>query len=99
MDLIFAMIKPFLRKEYYDVIHLHPVGDDLSQLFETDVPKSHFPSDLGGDLPGKALDYHEKTKLMIEEFRDYFEIDDEITQLKLEQFVNSEEYKYRDKYL
>jgi len=98
MELIFAIIKPFVRKEFYDIIHLHPPGANLDKIYETDVPRSHMPRDLGGDLPPK-IEFHDKTRKLIENFTEYFEIDDENTKLKLDQFVDSDEYKYRDKYL
>lgn len=98
MELIFAIIKPFVRKDVFDIIHLHPPGASLDKIFDNDVPRSHMPCDLGGDLEPK-MEFHYKTRKLIENYTEYFEIDDENTALKLDQFVDSEEYKYRDKYL
>jgi hypothetical protein len=96
MDLIFAMVKPFLRSEFYDRIHLHPIGADLSGIYE-DVPRSHLPKDLGGEC-GTIREYHDKTRKLIEDLSEYFEYEDRQAKLELDQYVNSEDYKHRHLY-
>lgn len=44
MEFIFPMVKPFLRKELFERIHLHPVGTDYNEFFKKYIPKSHMPS-------------------------------------------------------
>jgi hypothetical protein len=97
MDLVFAMIKPFLKKEFFDRIHLHPIGSDLSGIFETDVPRSIMPTDLGGEC-GTIKEHHDKTRKFIEDLREYFLLEADQAKLKFDQYVNSEDYKYRHLY-
>ncbi|KAG5679561.1 hypothetical protein PVAND_009121 [Polypedilum vanderplanki] len=98
MDLVFSMIKPFLKKEFFDRIHLHPIGSDLSNLFNTDVPKQLVPKELGGEC-GTIKEHHETTRKLIEELREYFILEADQASLKFDKYVNSQDYKYRHLYL
>lgn len=97
MDLVFAMIKPFLKKEFFERIHLHPVGSDLSAIFDSSIPRSHMPRDLHGDLE-TIKEFHDKTRKEIEEMQDYFSIFEKQSSLELDQYVHDKEYKYHHKY-
>lgn len=70
------MIKPFLRKEFYDRIHLHKYGTCDEEFFEKYVPRSHMPSDYGGDL--ETIDVlHEKNRQYLYDMSDYFLIEEQ----------------------
>ncbi|XP_055375202.1 alpha-tocopherol transfer protein-like [Condylostylus longicornis] len=48
---ILTMIKPFLQKELLEIIHTHPTDMDYEEFFKKWIPKTHMPSDYGGDMP------------------------------------------------
>lgn len=64
------MVKPFVKKELYERIHLHS-GDNYEDFFEKYIPRSHMPSDYGGDLES-CEELHEKNRELLMEMRDYF---------------------------
>ena len=80
-----AIIKPFVRKELYERIFLH-TGSNYEEFFKKFIPKSHMPSDYGGDLPS-VLELHEKNTRMLEEMREYFLLEEGQMMLKYEDHV------------
>lgn len=54
MDKILAMMKPFMKKELMDILHLHQNGMD--SLYES-IPKDCLPNNLGGSA-GSADEIH-----------------------------------------
>lgn len=92
------MIKPFLKQKYLDMIQLHPVGSNNEKLFSQDIPRSHVPKELGGDLPSTVREMHEKTRKLFYDMRDYFLIEERQKNRELDEFVNSDEHIYKDKY-
>lgn len=83
------MIKPFLKKELYERIHLHSANTDYKEFFQKHVPKSHMPSDFGGDLASVA-ELHEQNRQLLEEMRDYFLLEEGQMNLKYDCFVATE---------
>lgn len=77
------MIKPFLKKEFHDRIHLHKSGSDYEDFFKNHLPRSHMPKDYGGELESSD-ELNEKTKVMLNEMRDYFLFEEQQTNLQLE---------------
>lgn len=65
------MIRPFVKKELYERIFLHYPTTDYSGFFEKYVPRSHMPSDYGGDMPS-VEELHDKNRDMLIEMREYF---------------------------
>lgn len=49
-DIIFNMVKPFLKNELIDLIHFHPTMDTFYKV----VPQKSMPKDFGGDGPTMA---------------------------------------------
>lgn len=92
------MIRPFLKQKFLDMIQLHPVGSTLEKLFEHDVPRSHVPKELGGDLPSTIRELHEKTRQLLKDWRDYFILEEKQANLEMDHLVNSQDYKYWQKY-
>lgn len=80
------------------MIQLHPVGSNLEKIFENDVPRSHMPKELNGDLQYTIQEMHDKTRKLLEDLRDYFIHEEKQTNLELDQFVNDKEYKHWQKY-
>lgn len=70
------MVKPFLRKEIYETIHLHKASVDYEQFFQKFIPRSHMPSDYGGDL-GSLQELHEENRKLLNETRDYFVMEEQ----------------------
>jgi hypothetical protein len=93
-----ALIRPFMKQKFIDMIQLHPVGSNMEKIFENDVPRSHMPKDLNGDLPYTIREMHEKTRKLLEELHEYFLIEEKQTNLEIDEFVNDKEYKYWQKY-
>lgn len=47
MDKIMTLIKPFMKKELLQMLHICPRSEDMSEFYKL-VPKDCLPSDLGG---------------------------------------------------
>lgn len=80
------MIKPFVRKELYERIHLHNSSAGYENFFKKFVPRSHMPSDYGGNL-ASVLELHEQNRKVLEEMRDYFLWEEDQLNLKFEDKV------------
>lgn len=91
------MIKPFLSQKYFDMIQLHPIGSSCEKLHH-DVPRSHIPKDLGGELPSSVREMHENTRKLLYDMRNYFIVEEKQKNRELDEFVNCDEYIYKDKY-
>lgn len=92
------MIRPFLKQKFFDMIQLHPVGSNLENLFDHDVPRSHIPIELGGDLPQSVNELHDKTRKLLIDMREYFILEEKQTNLEFDEYVNCKEYKHWQKY-
>ncbi|XP_063929844.1 retinol-binding protein pinta-like [Zophobas morio] len=72
MDKIMALMKPFMKKELYDIIYLHNTIDDLTKY----VPLECLPKDYGGSAE-TVSELHEKMKKTLFENVDFFNWEDE----------------------
>lgn len=72
MDIILNMMKPFMKKELMDVLHLHSTLESLAQF----LPLEALPTDIGGKA-GLTKDLHEEFKKKIEDHRSWY-LEDEI---------------------
>ncbi|GLV38428.1 uncharacterized protein CBL_13021 [Carabus blaptoides fortunei] len=68
MDKILAIMKPFMKKELMDVLHLHTEGMDSFYKF---VPKKCLPKDMQGEAPS-IEDMHKFMEKDIKGNADYF---------------------------
>lgn len=84
-----AMIKPFLKKEFYDRIHLHKTGSSNDDFFNNHIPRSHLPSDYGGDLESCDV-LNEKTREKLIDMREYFLFEENQMNLKLEHLAEDD---------
>ncbi|XP_070491802.1 alpha-tocopherol transfer protein-like [Chironomus tepperi] len=72
---LFSMLKPFINKEVYDVIHIHTPDMDYNEFFEKHVPRHCMPSDYGGDLP--SLDeLHAKNIETLTSMKEYYYLEE-----------------------
>lgn len=66
-----AIITPLVRSELLDKIHFHPSSIDYEKFYKNVLPKSHLPSDFGGDLKS-IKELHEDQRKIFSKMRDYF---------------------------
>lgn len=71
INMIVNLVKPFAMTEMLSKIHFHPPDLDLEKFYKEHVPKSHLPSDFGGDLESVA-ELHKKHREKLMTLRDYF---------------------------
>ncbi|XP_067214846.1 alpha-tocopherol transfer protein-like [Linepithema humile] len=75
MDIILAMMKPFMKKELMEVLHIHTTPKETLSKF---VPLEAFPCDIS--LPGKARplkELHEEQLKKLEDHREWY-LQDEV---------------------
>ncbi|XP_014474891.1 PREDICTED: alpha-tocopherol transfer protein-like isoform X2 [Dinoponera quadriceps] len=68
MDKVLAFIKPFMKRELYDMLHLYT--GDVSDVYPH-VPPECLPKDFGGELDCIA-NLHELHCVKLDELRNYF---------------------------
>lgn len=49
------MIRPFLKKELYERIHLH-TGSNYDEFFEKHIPRAHMPSEVNCGFEAASLE-------------------------------------------
>lgn len=72
MDKVLALMKPFMKKELMDVMHLHSTMDTF---FDKHVPKALMPNEYGGSA-GSIKEIQEKNYQHLKENGGFF-IDEE----------------------
>ncbi|XP_059619779.1 alpha-tocopherol transfer protein-like [Phlebotomus argentipes] len=77
-DKVLALVKPFMKAEIFNMMHLHTSNMDWEEFYEKHIPKSCLPSDFGGDCPSVA-EMHEAFKKEVMDLRDYFVSDEKTT--------------------
>lgn len=80
------MIKPFLRKELMQRIHLHPSSANYEDFFVKFIPKSHMPSNYGGSL-GTIEELHDQNRQLLIDMREYFIAEEDQMNFKFEDRV------------
>ncbi|XP_047353529.1 uncharacterized protein LOC124950614 [Vespa velutina] len=73
MDIILNMMKPFMKKELMDVLHVHTTLESVAKF----IPLEALPTDVGGKA-GFTKDLHEKYIKKIENHRSWF-LEDEMS--------------------
>ncbi|XP_066583297.1 alpha-tocopherol transfer protein-like [Prorops nasuta] len=68
MDKILSLIRPFMMKELFDMLHLYT--GDVSDVYEH-IPQKCLPKDFGGDLESLES-LHDQHCKKLDELRDYF---------------------------
>ncbi|XP_032673177.1 alpha-tocopherol transfer protein-like isoform X2 [Odontomachus brunneus] len=68
MDKVLALIRPFMKRELYDMLHLYT--GDVSDLYPH-IPRECLPKDFGGELDCVAS-LHKLHCMKLDQLRDYF---------------------------
>ncbi|XP_034952687.1 alpha-tocopherol transfer protein-like [Chelonus insularis] len=68
MDKVLALIKPFMKRELFDMLYLHT--GDVSEIYDY-IPPECLPKDFGGELDSLSI-LHEKHCQKLDSLRDYF---------------------------
>ncbi|XP_058790241.1 alpha-tocopherol transfer protein-like [Phymastichus coffea] len=69
IDKVLALIKPFMKKELLDILHLHT--GDVSEVYQY-IPPECLPKDFGGKLDDVENLHAEQCQKLVE-LREYFE--------------------------
>lgn len=77
------MIRPFTRTGLLSKFHLHTSSMDWDEFYKNHVPKSHLPSNYGGDLPS-IQKLHEKNREILLQFKSYFNAEERQVQGKFD---------------
>ncbi|XP_011313166.1 alpha-tocopherol transfer protein [Fopius arisanus] len=73
MEVILAMMKPFMKKELLDILHIHTNNDTVAKFFPLDL----LPNESGGKS-GDVMTLHERNIKKLESNREWF-LEDEQT--------------------
>lgn len=82
-----AIVKPLLRLEMLNRIHFHPQNIDWEKFHKDFVPKSHLPSDYGGDL-ASIDELHEKQREDLMDLQDYFTLEEWQKNFEIDQYYD-----------
>jgi RNAse (barnase) inhibitor barstar len=96
LNSIIALIKPYLRSETLKKIHFHPTNMNYEKFYQDFVPKSHLPSDYGGDLDS-VEDLHKQQIREFMEMRDYFLMEEQQQNLQFDEFADEYDENRRRK--
>lgn len=80
--LILSKISLF-RRDLYERINFHVPGTDYEEFFARFIPRSHMPSDYGGDL-GSIKELHKQNRKLLMDLREYFLFEEDSASLKYE---------------
>ncbi|KAK9754271.1 CRAL/TRIO domain [Popillia japonica] len=75
LDKILAIIKPFIKKELYELIHFHPPNLNMEKFYRKYISKECLPSDYGGDLPNTRI-LHEMNTKRLGELKPFFDAEE-----------------------
>lgn len=75
--------------ELLSKVHFHTSSIDYEKFYKEHIPKSHLPSDFGGDLPSVA-ELHKKHREELMTLRDYFLMEDRQRTSEFDEFSGCE---------
>jgi len=87
VDYMLPIIKPFLRADLLQKVHFHPKNMDMEKFYEKHIPKSHLPSDYGGDLES-IEELHQKQIKLLNIQRQYFIVEERISNGEFDKHVD-----------
>lgn len=73
MDKVLAMMRPFMKKELMDAMHLH---SSLDSFLDNHVPKSMMPEEYGGSA-GKLKDLTDKAYKDMQSYPQFYKEEEE----------------------
>lgn len=82
-------MRPLVRSELLNKVHFHSSSIDYEKFYKSHIPKSHLPSDFGGDLESIEV-LHQKQRAVFERMRDYFVYEEMQSEKKFDEYA--EEY-------
>jgi hypothetical protein len=68
-------VRPFTTTGIISKVHLHHSDIDWEDFYKNEIPRSHLPSDYGGDLKS-VKELHEEKRERIFDLKDYFEFEE-----------------------
>lgn len=82
------MCKPFMRLDFFNIIHVHPTDLDYDDFFLKHVPKSCMPADYGGDLePVEKLHAMNVDSLVAK--KEYFYLEEQHIKQKFDEYFDT----------
>ncbi|KAG5679565.1 hypothetical protein PVAND_009125 [Polypedilum vanderplanki] len=79
-DLVLSMIKPFMRADIIQKLHLHPSNTDYDKFYkEWNIPRESMPSNFSGYLENVEK-LHQNHCKILEDLREYFLADEKEAQ-------------------
>lgn len=72
-----ALVRPFIKSGILERTHFYSSSIDWEKFYKDCIPKSHLPSNYGGDLESIEV-LHEKTCQKIKDIAEYFELEEEM---------------------
>lgn len=87
LNMLIAMVKPYLRSEMMKKIHFHSSNLNYEEFYKKFVPKSHLPSDYGGDLDSVETLHKQQIKEFMA-MRDYFLLEEQQQNHKYDQYAD-----------
>lgn len=69
------MVRPFVRSKILERVQFYSSDIDWNEFYENHIPKSHMPSDYGGDLES-VEDLSKKTRNKLMEADGYFKYEE-----------------------
>ncbi|CAG9791242.1 unnamed protein product [Diatraea saccharalis] len=76
LDKLLLVIRPFMEKKFYDMLHFHHKDEDMEKFFSTVVSRSTVPSDNGGTLPDTQT-LNKRCIQNLHAMEDYFKAEEE----------------------
>lgn len=87
VEYFMRIIRPFVWGEMLARVHFHPVDIDWDNFYEKFIPKSHLPSDYGGDLESLEVLHNRQCEEFIE-MKEYFRIEQQHKSFELDEFYD-----------
>lgn len=75
-NLILGLVKPFAMSEMVNKVQFHSGNMDYEKFYKECIPRSHLPSDFGGDL-ASIEQLHKENRADIMKLRDYFLLEEQ----------------------
>lgn len=74
-ELFLAMVKPFTRLKLLEKVHFHTSNINWDDFYRDHIPKSHLPSDYGGELDTVEI-LHKKSCEKLMKLEGYFKYEE-----------------------
>lgn len=82
-----AMIRPFVWSEMVARVHFWTADIDWETFYEKFIPKTHLPSDYGGDLESLEVLHNRQLEEFVE-FEKYFQFEEQHKNFELDDMLD-----------